>query len=175
MLKRPRLLLLLLLVGGVSGLTLLAGGLGERAVHLLPHGYVGRVVIVYHAPAGGPAEYDDQNRRVYRVPPNGVVLTTLAPDPAMRGSDVAFYEVDGQGERREIPKSWSSDDPDAQKRERRIFAGGAGQTDLYDINCRIINEYYYVGTLEDLNSDKGKIDIEQYFRSNPELCPPLNR
>lgn len=172
--RRPRLLLLLLLVGGASGLSLLAGGPGERAVHLLPDGYVGRVVIVYHARSGPPAEYDDQKRRVYRVPPSGVVLTRLGPDDGISAADVEFYEIDGQGARREIPKSWSSDSPDAQERERRVFSGGAGQTDLYDINCRIINDYYYVGTLEDLNNDKGKIDIEQYFRQNPELCPPLN-
>lgn len=173
--RRLRLLLLLLLASGASGLSLLAGGGGEGAVHLLPDGYVGRVVIVYHAPAGPPAEYDDRQRRVYRVPRSGVVLTRLAPDPDGTGADVEFYDIDDRGGRREIPKNWSSNNPDAQKRERRIFAGGAGQTDLYDINCRIINDYYYVGTLEDLNSDKGKIDIEQHFRQNPELCPPLNR
>ena len=89
--------------------------------------------------------------------------------------DVQFHAVDSQGRREAIAKGWLSDNPGVRTDQFRIFSGSAGQTDLYDINCRIVTKSYYVGTLNDLDAKVGMIDIEQYFRSNPALCPPLEQ
>ena len=173
---RRFLLILTLLAVGDAGLGLLAGAAADGEIHLIPQGYVGEVFIVYGASAGPPAEFDDQGRRVYRVPPSGVVLTPLSSDIGEANTeDVQFHAVDSQGRREAIAKGWLSDNPGVRTDQFRIFSGSAGQTDLYDINCRIVTKSYYVGTLNDLDAKVGMIDIEQYFRSNPALCPPLEQ
>jgi hypothetical protein len=173
--RRPVVLALLLLAASLGGLRLFAGNSAQGEVHLLPKGYAGDVFVVYHAPSREPAEYDDRGRRVYRVPPGGVVLTPLAPNDGVAAAQVEFFSVDDRGVRAAIPKAWSSDKPEERARQKRVFAGSVGQMELHDINCRIVLDSYYVGTLDDLNSKRGTFDIEQYFRRNPGQCPPLRK
>jgi len=174
--RRPLFLVLLLLAGSVTGLALWAGNGAEGEVHFIPESYVGRVVIVFNAPAGPPAEFDQEGRRIYRAPISGVILTRLASNVGDTNVErIDFFAVDDSGAREEIPKGWSSDDPEQRAKQKRIFSGSAGVLDLNDINCRIEYLTYYVGTEGDLESRVGTFDLEQYFRRHPGQCPPLNK
>lgn len=174
--RRSVLSVLLLLFASVTGVALLAGNGAQGEVHFIPASYVGRVVIVFNAPAGPPAEFDQEEQRIYRVPASGVVLTRLPSNLGdAKVEDVEFFAVDQSGARDEIPKGWSSDDPAQRAKQKRIFSGSAGLLDLNDINCRIEYLTYYVGTEGDLEKRVGTFELEQYFRQHPEQCPPLNK
>ena len=128
------------------------------------------------APAGPPAEFDRDDRRIYHVPASGVILTRLPSNLGDTKVDyIEFFAVNDSGAREEIPKGWTSDDPVARAKQKRIFSGSAGLLGLNDINCRIEYLTYYVGTEGDLDSKVGTFDLEQYFRKHPEQCPPLNK
>lgn len=171
--RRPFLLALLLLAAGLGGLNLFAGNAAKGEVHLLPAGFVGEVFIVYYADSGPAAEHDEQGRRVYRVPADGVVLTRLPPNDGVSVADITFYGVDQAGGRSEIPKGWLSEDADDRAAQRRVFSGSVSRIHLLDIDCRIETDSYYVGRLADLDNKIRTLDIEQYFRIHPERCPPL--
>lgn len=65
---------------------------GEPAVHLIPAGYEGPVVIVFGDSAGEPARREGK-ARVYHVPPDGVLRTRAAQDRGWNRS--SYYYSDG--------------------------------------------------------------------------------
>ena len=67
----------------------------EPALFLLPPGFVGNVVVVYDQPRGQPPEYRAA-RRVYRIPPGGVLFTQFGPNNGLGPPDEYWY-TDAQG------------------------------------------------------------------------------
>jgi hypothetical protein len=81
------------------GLVLLAGTQCRRrresALFLLPPGFVGNVIVVYDQPRGQPPEYR-ADRRVYRIPPGGVLFTQCGSNNGLGPPDEYRY-TDAQG------------------------------------------------------------------------------
>ena len=67
----------------------------EPALFLLPPGFVGNVVVVYDQSRGQPREYRD-GRRVYRIPPAGVLFTQFGPNTGLGPADEYRY-ADARG------------------------------------------------------------------------------
>lgn len=72
----------------------------DRELHLIPEGFLGKVVILYNQDDGVPIEYDKEGRRVYRIPESGILQTKATPNPGgFIGSDLNFYYVGENGEK----------------------------------------------------------------------------
>ncbi|HEX3159917.1 MAG TPA: hypothetical protein VHQ45_15470, partial [Gemmatimonadaceae bacterium] len=77
----------------------LVWGRAEPAVHLVPSGYEGPVVIIY-GDSGGAPERREGKTRVYDIPPGGVLRTRFAADPGWSAPD--YFYVDAGGRRTPI-------------------------------------------------------------------------
>jgi hypothetical protein len=72
----------------------------EPELHRLPEGFAGPVVILFNDSAGSPAEYDGK-RRVYRIPPSGVLRTQFGRNAGMvRDRRYVHASADGSRETR---------------------------------------------------------------------------
>jgi len=70
----------------------------QTEIYLLPQDYIGPVLVIYNQPEGQPVE-SEGFARVYRIPANGVYMTTAARQQFISGQ---FFYVDSQGNRTQI-------------------------------------------------------------------------
>jgi hypothetical protein len=76
---------------------------GEEEIHLLPEGFEGPVVIVFNKSDGQPKEYE-RKKRVYRIPPNGVLKTQFAESSGTwKWRNAEYFYVGKDGSRAPIP------------------------------------------------------------------------
>jgi len=73
----------------------------EPEVHLIPSGYAGPVVIAFDQENGTAKRYED-GKRVYEIPPSGVLRTQFAPNSGTR-QHWEFYYISGDGIRSAVP------------------------------------------------------------------------
>ena len=58
----------------VAALSMLSCNNPESETYLIPQGFTGRVNVIFSRKDGAPTKYEN-NRRVYEIPANGVLLT----------------------------------------------------------------------------------------------------
>jgi hypothetical protein len=63
---------------------------GEQALYYLPNHFTGNAIVVFNQPDGTPAEYSE-GRRVYRIPPNGILKSQFALNPGWHVPDEYWY------------------------------------------------------------------------------------
>ncbi len=92
MLSTNHLVRIFLLLFSLSCVTAFTGchQSGEQAMYYIPNQFIGNVIIVFDQPNGKPAEYKE-GKRVYRISPNGVLMTQFAPNHGWHSSDEYWY------------------------------------------------------------------------------------
>lgn len=71
----------------------------EPETYLLPNGFTGRVNVIFKRADGLPAKYENE-RRVYEIPSDGVLLTQFKDEYGF--VDRKYYYVDSVGNRTEL-------------------------------------------------------------------------
>lgn len=104
----------------------------EDEIHLIPVGYVGPVVIVFNKKSGQPEKYEN-GKRVYEIPPNGILRTQFKENTGTHPwGSVQYFYVKGDGSRVPIPydplKNLPPDDSrvEIQARSEAIGVAQAG-------------------------------------------------
>lgn len=123
-------------------------GLRRPHVHLVPDGFVGRVLVVYLRADGSPLERD-KNSKVFRIPASGVLLSSDEGDnseSSPRRDQVSAYYVDARGGRKKLRWFWDLQSlrtaaADASQRDdvavfglRSGTAPRTGTSDQLDVN-----------------------------------------
>ena len=80
------------------------------AVYLIPENYKGTFYIVYNAPKGTPAKYEN-GVPVFAIPPSGMLVTQAKSSTVWEENppNWHFYYVNNEGDRTPIEGRWSSD------------------------------------------------------------------
>ena len=80
------------------------------AVYLIPENYKGTFYIVYNAPKGTPAKYEN-GVPVFSIPPSGLLVTQAKSSAVWEENppNWHFYYVNNEGDRTPIEGRWSSD------------------------------------------------------------------
>ena len=102
----------------------------EPEIFLIPENYRSEVYIIYDQPCSAAVEYEG-NRRVYRIPENGILLTEFKYD---RGTmNQQYFLVDSTGKRKKLFVLRHDDNPRLTKNPRQpmpdevvIGNGGSG-------------------------------------------------
>jgi hypothetical protein len=68
----------------------------EPETYLIPKGFAGRVNIIFRRKDGTPPRYEN-NRRIYKIPANGILLTQFKDEYGL--ADHQYYFVDSNGKR----------------------------------------------------------------------------
>lgn len=68
----------------------------EPETYLIPQGFTGRVNVIFNRKDGVPPKYENE-RRVYEIPANGVLLTQFKDEYGF--VDHRYYYVDSNGKR----------------------------------------------------------------------------
>lgn len=82
-------------------------GRAEHAIHLIPHGYEGPVLIIY-GERSGVAERREGKARIYEIPASGVLRTRFGPNPGWGAPD--YFYVDARGQRMPVVRRASCAD-----------------------------------------------------------------
>ena len=148
---------------GVCALVLLSG-CGPRAVpetHLLPAGYSGPVHIIFGIKGAAPVTVDE-GRRIYRIPRDGLLLTSSGPNLGWSVQGENTFEFIGpNGGLLPIAERWHTtvrDTPEARA-DPVIGAGyhANGTAEAPPMGCKFQYSQYFVGTKAQL-LDTTKLD-----------------
>ena len=71
----------------------------EDTIRLIPEGYIGPVLVIFNQKNGEPKEYEG-DKRVYRIPKNGVLRTQFEPNYGVQHHQ--YFYIDRNGSRSEI-------------------------------------------------------------------------
>lgn len=72
----------------------------EPETYLIPKGFTGRATVIFNQKEGVPAKYEN-DRRVYEIPANGILLTQFKDEYGF--VDHQYYYVDSSGNRAALP------------------------------------------------------------------------
>ncbi|MFT4758762.1 MAG: hypothetical protein ACI9XO_001481 [Paraglaciecola sp.] len=77
----------------------------DKEIHLIPEDFLGIVYIIYNQEDGVASEYSKSGRRIYRIPPSGILKTQLNSNPeGFIKSDMKFYFTNDKGQKiKELP------------------------------------------------------------------------
>ena len=89
--------LLILLLVSITGC---AQKQAENTIRLIPKDYIGPVLVIFNQQEGEAKEYEG-DKRVYKIPENGVLKTQFEPNYGVQKHE--YYYVDNNGKRTEIP------------------------------------------------------------------------
>lgn len=64
-------------------------------IWLIPENYIGVVGVFYDYPNGSPKEFED-NKRIYRIPKNGILKTSFSSDIWVSNVEVFYVMKDGR-------------------------------------------------------------------------------
>ncbi|MBU6950410.1 hypothetical protein [Hahella sp. HN01] len=147
----------------------------EPEIYLLPDNFVGKFYILFNTPAGEPLRHE-KGRRVYEIPPSGVLLTQGELNEGwIAAEDVKYYYVGEDGQRVEIKGRWTTSLDDTPENrndpELTIFGGGAGVYSDPSIPCDVTYQYYYVGMKADALEGKNQFGLEEYLHKHSFQCP----
>jgi hypothetical protein len=121
--------------------------IGRPEKYVVPKGYVGDVCILPGYARGVPPEREGL-ARVFRIPPNGILVTQDSPSKGWHS--MKYYEVDAAGNRDELVYEPSSipTTPANLRDQRRIAwrATGIGGITATDLPCDVRFTEFYVGT-----------------------------
>jgi hypothetical protein len=68
----------------------------EPETYLIPKGFTGRVNVIFNRKDGSPAKYEN-DRRLYEIPSNGILLTQFSGEYGF--ADHQYFYVDSNGKR----------------------------------------------------------------------------
>lgn len=132
----------------LTSLLIIAGcDYAEPETHLIPEGYVGYVYIV-QSRADGEPPHRDGDRRLHRIPPDGLLLTQFASNDGI--IDNRYFYVGADGSRREITgRSYSTiHDTPENRADTTLIIQGPSVGSLGNTN--VPYQQYFVGTKSDL-------------------------
>lgn len=92
----------------------------EPETYLIPQGFTGRVNIIFKRKDGAPPKYEN-NRRVYEIPPNGILLTQFKDEYGL--VDHQYYYVDSNGKKTPL-KIFNDSMPNVNRDVTGIFLDG---------------------------------------------------
>lgn len=129
----------------------------EDTIRLIPEGYEGAVLIIFNQKDGESKEYDD-DKRVYRIPKNGILRTQFKPNYGVRNHQ--FFYVNSNNERIEISFVMVQGKKELSKNNEKVYAyweKAIGES--FGINTEN-KEYtvppaitFYIGNLADIDKD----------------------
>lgn len=125
---------------------------------LLPTGYSGRVRVVYNQPDGAAPALEN-GRRLYRIPPTGVLFTQFPDEHGL--IDQQYYDVAASGQRRPLPvldtrdfnEEWTTtrNPHEPPRTHRAVFnPGTTGSIGAPNAASRKVFQELLVGTYNDL-------------------------
>lgn len=92
-------------------------------IWLVPENYIGTIGVFYDYPNGSPKEFEE-DKRVYRIPENGVLKTSFSSDIWVSNIEVFYVMKDGK--RKKIP-NYSVDDTEFNS-NNPYYIGSANPT-----------------------------------------------
>ncbi|WP_025762943.1 DUF6843 domain-containing protein [Dyadobacter tibetensis] len=63
----------------------------DEEIIIVPKGFKGNVLIIFNQPSGVPAQYEG-GKRLYKIPPNGVLKTQLPSNDGWSKMPMFYYE-----------------------------------------------------------------------------------
>jgi len=133
----------------------------EPEVHVIPHGYVGPVVILFSQPAA-----EEPEPRVYRIPVDGVLCFKGSYRRSNEGRRRFFYEAEG-GERNALDYGASLSD------ETHVYGFGDGIGGFIGEGPDKIRRYfsYMVGSAEPPNWKEIRDEAALQAEARAKDCP----
>lgn len=155
-------LVLVLLVVGLYAVTFAISYLNqpEKETYLIPAGYRGNVLVIFNQPDGQKPEYQAK-RRIYRIPPTGVLFTQLKDEQGIIDQDYFYVSPSGQEQKlgvldtRDFNEEWTTEkNPHEPPRDSvAVFNPGTmgtmGNSDEKD--SKVFSQLY-VGTYNDMKA-----------------------
>jgi hypothetical protein len=129
---------------------------GEDAIYILPEDYTGAVIILYNQQNGAEKEYDN-NKRVYKIPENGILKTQFDVDYG-RTLLPEFYYSNDKGQ---IPLVLESKDYKEDKINISMMSTGKSYKSV-DGTSPVEFSTFFVGTksqIESASKQLGKTHI----------------
>jgi hypothetical protein len=71
----------------------------EPETYLIPYGFKGKVNVIFNQPKGAAVKYDN-GRRLYEIPPSGILLTQFKNEEGIINHE--FYYIDSIGKRTQL-------------------------------------------------------------------------
>jgi hypothetical protein len=144
---------------------------GEPSVYLLPENYTGTFYIIYNAPNGQPAIYED-GAQVYKIPDSGLLLTqTSGNDIWAESPNLQYYYVHNDGSRTEITERWplSIRDTPENRKDKQIFMLRASLGGLEVAKgCNLQGQLFAVGTKADIWDSNSYFDFNSINKATIE-------
>jgi hypothetical protein len=92
----------------------------EPETYLLPYGFTGKVNVIFNQSNGAPVRYE-RGRRIYEIPPNGILLTQFKDEEGVVNHE--YYYIDSTGKRTQL-EIFSDDEKDKIKDTIGVFRDG---------------------------------------------------
>lgn len=124
----------------------------EPEVFLIPENYKGPIYIIYNQKNGTNKEYDN-NKRIYRIPTNGILLTKFKDEYGTLNQEYYYISKDGKRTKlgildiRDFNEEWSleKNSHEPQRDSIAIFnpatVGVMGDDNSYKFQCTFIGTY----------------------------------
>ncbi len=126
----------------------------EKAIYLLPDGYIGPVIVVLNQSAGMPEKYEGKSR-VYEIPSTGVLYSKFGVNVGVQDEgDERFYYRRQDGARTPLPYllNWTvgsiKDFNAAQMQVVTVRGSGFGSS-VNKNNQEFVYESFVIGPLKD--------------------------
>jgi hypothetical protein len=157
----------------------------EPTSYFIPSGHVGEVFVIFGVPDGTPPETLD-GRRIYRIPPGGILRTQFPPTYGW-SKPLYFYGSPSAAELVPIPTGPASTIHDTPENRSNldveeilgsvvggIGAPAPGQPGTFSSNapCAVKYASFFVGTRAQFLDSEHRLDIADYLKSNPVKCAP---
>lgn len=143
--------------------------------YVIPAGYKGEVYVIFGVPNGRPVEKEGRTL-VYRIPSDGIMLTSAQSSPELFRSSYYFQKTDGSLD--QIKNEWLSTVENTPENLNNnsdwgIYfpRSGSGGTD----KCTVHFDLFYVGTKAHLLKDFRETDLAGYLQKHPEVCNPQTK
>lgn len=132
--------------------------IGDNEMFILPEGYRGVVYIFYDQKNGEPIK-SEQGKRVFEIPPNGILKTQFSLNTGWHSPGKYFYKENGK--LIEIPYVFDDRDIESKKAietKVHICCPSSGKSYRDDGNGFVVFDKFYIGTNEEIHeaSEKGE-------------------
>jgi hypothetical protein len=149
--------LLILALLFTVGIYLWQTEIGDDEMFILPEGYRGVVFILYDQKNGEPAKYE-QGKRVYEIPPNGVLKTQFSLNTGWHRFGEYYYKENGKLVK--IPYVIDGKDTESNRSiepdKVHVCCSSSGKAGKDPNDAPIIFGQFYVGTKEDISNASEK-------------------
>jgi len=127
---------------------------GEQEVVVVPKGFTGYVIIIFNQENGQPVKYDGK-KRVYEVPPNGILKTQFNVNDGLRDFTEYYYGLIA-------PENKLASFVDVEKIPKDKKVGFMGATGTVKKNGksteRVKFSEFYIGTNSDIEKAKKLVE-----------------